>query len=174
MMSGMSVIVAPYNQYACSMQPVAVDRDVAERVRTAWRELRRVASTPDIRAAVYDPDAALDPGQADALDVVVTHGPCRMGDLAVVLRVDRSTATRAIDRLEAAGLVARQVDRHDARGIVVEATAAGRALLDRVRDRTTAMLADVLDTFSTDDRERLAELMERLVGALDERRSGGG
>jgi len=156
------------------MQPIAVDRDVAERVRTAWRELRRVASTAEVRAAVYDPAAPLDSGQADALDAVVAHGPCRMTDVAVVLRVDRSSATRAIDRLEAAGLVARQVDRHDARCIVVEATAAGRALLDRIRDRTTAMLADVLATFSTDDRERLAELMERLVGALDERRSGGG
>ena len=152
------------------MQQTAVDQEVAERVRTAWRELRRVASTPEVRAAVYDPAAPLDPGQADALDAVVTHGPCRMSDVAVVLRVDRSSATRAIDRLEAAGLVARRVDPDDARGIVVAATPAGLALLGRVRDRATAMLAEVLATFSTEDRDRLAELMERLVGALDDRR----
>jgi len=144
---------------------------VAERVRTAWRELRRVASTPEVRAAVYGPAAVLDPGQADALDVVVTHGPCRMSELAVVLRVDRSSATRAIDRLEEAGLVARRVDPADARGVVVEATGAGRALLERVRDRATGMLADVLGTFSAEDQEQLAALMERLVAALDERRS---
>lgn len=156
------------------MQSVTVDRDVAERVRAAWRELRRAASTPAVRAAVYDPVAALDPGQADALDAVVTHGPCRMSDVAVVLRVDRSSATRAIDRLEAAGLVARQVNPHDARGIVVAATPAGHALLDRVRDRATAMLAEVLTEFSTDDSERLAALMERLVVALDERCASGG
>lgn len=153
------------------MQSVAVDRDVAERVRAAWRELRRVASTPEVRAAVYDPAAALDPGQADALDAVVTHGPCRMSEFSVVLRVDRSSATRAIDRLEAAGLVARRVDPCDARVVVVEATPAGQALLERVRDRATAMLAEVLTTFSTEDRERLAALMERLVAALDERRA---
>src|SRR3546814_4381809 len=76
------------------MQRTAVDQEVAERVRTAWRELRRVASTPEVRAAVYDPAAPLDPGQADALDAVVTHGPCRMSDIAVVLRVDRSSANR--------------------------------------------------------------------------------
>ncbi|HEY9557933.1 MAG TPA: MarR family transcriptional regulator [Acidimicrobiales bacterium] len=152
------------------MQRTAVDQEVAERVRTAWRELRRVASTPEVRAAVYDPAAPLDPGQADALDAVVTHGPCRMSDIAVVLRVDRSSATRAVDRLEAAGLVARRADPDDARGIVVAATQAGRALLGRVRDRATAMLAEVLATFSTEDRDRLAELMERLVGALDDRR----
>src|SRR3546814_10321444 len=152
------------------MQRTAVGQEVAERVRTAWRELRRVASTPEVRAAVYDPAAPLDPGQADALDPVVTHGPCRMSDIAVVLRVDRSSATRAVDRLEAAGLVARRADPDDARGIVVAATQAGRALLGRVRDRATAMLAEVLATFSTEDRDRLAELMERLVGALDDRR----
>lgn len=138
-------------------------------MRAAWRELRRVASTPEVRAAVYDPTAALDPGQADALDAVVTHGPCRMSDVAVILRVDRSSATRAIDRLETAGLVARRADPDDARGIVVAATPAGRALLERVRDRATAMLAEVLAAFSTEDRDRLAELMERLVEALDER-----
>jgi DNA-binding MarR family transcriptional regulator len=153
------------------VQSVAVDRDVAERVRAAWRELRRVASTPEVRAAVYDPAAALDPGQADALDAVVTHDPCRMSEFSVVLRVDRSSATRAIDRLEAAGLVARRVDPCDARVVVVEATPAGQALLERVRDRATAMLAEVLTTFSTEDRERLAALMERLVGGLEERRA---
>jgi DNA-binding MarR family transcriptional regulator len=151
------------------MQQVAVDQAVAERVRTAWRELRRIAATPEVRAAVYDPAAALDPGQADALDAVVTHGPCRMSDVAVVLRVDRSSATRAIDRLEVAGLVARRADSDDARGIVVAATAEGQALLERVRDRTTTVLAEVLDTFSPEDRKGLAELMERLVVALDER-----
>ena len=151
------------------MQQVAVDQAVAERVRTAWRELRRIAATPEVRAAVYDPAAALDPGQADALDAVVTHGPCRMSDVAVVLRVDRSSATRAIDRLEAAGLVARRADSDDARGIVVAATPEGQALLERVRDRTTTVLAEVLDTFSPEDRQGLAELMERLVVALDER-----
>src|SRR3546814_1388097 len=113
------------------MQRTTVDQEVAERVRTAWRELRRVASTPEVRAAVYDPAAPLDPGQADALDAVVTHGPCRMSDIAVVLRVDRSSATRAVDRLEAAGLVARRADPDDARGIVVADTQAGRAPLGR-------------------------------------------
>ena len=124
---------------------------------------------------MYDPAAALDPGQADALDAVVTHGPCRMSDVAVVLRVDRSSATRAIDRLETAGLVARRADPDDARGIVVAATPQGQALLERVRDRTTTVLAEVLDTFSPEDRKGLAELMERLVAALDERlRTPGG
>src|SRR3546814_11868108 len=69
LVSGTAFIVAPYNQYACGMQRTAVDQEVAERVRTAWRELRRVASTPEVRAAVYDPAAPPDPGQADALEI---------------------------------------------------------------------------------------------------------
>jgi hypothetical protein len=38
------------------------------------------------------------------------------------------------------------------------------------RDRATGMLAHVLGTFSAEDQERLAALMERLVAALDEGR----
>src|SRR3546814_14111921 len=89
-----------------------------------------------------------------------------MSDIAVVLRVDRSSATRAVDRLEAAGLVARRADPDDARGIGVAATQAGRAPPGRVRDRAPAVLAELRATVPTQGRDSLAEHMACPAGQL--------
>ena len=75
------------------------------RVGAAWRELRRGASMQAFRPMVYgEGDEALDLGQVDVLDLLVFHGSARMGELAEALRVDASTATRAVNRLVDAGL----------------------------------------------------------------------
>ena len=46
-----------------------------------------------MRAFLYEPDPPLDVAQADALDLIVSHAPVRMGDVASLLHVDPSTAT---------------------------------------------------------------------------------
>ena len=73
---------------------------VAERIRTAWRDLRRTGSTGPVRAFLYEPDPPLDVAQADALDLIVTHAPVRMSDVASLLRVEPSTATRTVAKLQ--------------------------------------------------------------------------
>ena len=50
---------------------------------------------------------ALEPGQVDTLDLLVQQPAWRMTDLADALRVDPSTATRAVQRLVRAGLAER-------------------------------------------------------------------
>ena len=75
------------------------------RVGVAWRELRRLAAAQAIRRQLYGFETPLDQGQGDALEYVVNQGPCRMGDLAKFMRVDPSSVTRAVERLETAGLV---------------------------------------------------------------------
>jgi DNA-binding MarR family transcriptional regulator len=109
----------------------------------------------------------LDPSQVDALDVVVAEGACRMRRLAEVLRIDASTATRTVDRLERAGLVARGAADGDGRAVLVRPTAAGRALHARLNARRRAMLLEVLSGFDAAEREQLAGLLERLVAGVD-------
>jgi len=137
------------------------------RVGVAWRELRRLAAAQSIRRQLYGFETPLDQGQGDALEYVVNHGPCRMGDLAKFMRVDPSSVTRAIERLEAAGLVARGVDPNDARAVLVSSTPDGLALYEDVRARAMSLLSDALGDFSDEDQVLLAELMERLVGAIE-------
>ncbi|HET6952958.1 MAG TPA: MarR family transcriptional regulator [Acidimicrobiales bacterium] len=144
---------------------------VAERIRAAWRDLRRSGSSGAVRATLYEPDPPLDVAQADALDLVVSHAPVRMNEIASLLRVDPSTATRTVAKLLDHGLVVRQPDPVDARVVLVAPSQTGAELHARVRARATAMLAANLESFDAEDRERLATLMERLVAAIDERRS---
>ena len=143
---------------------------VEERIRAAWRDLRRAGSTGPVRAFLYEPDAPLDVAQADALDLIVTHAPVRMSDVASLLRVDPSTATRTVAKLQQLALVDRAVDPVDARVVLAMPSEDGRCLHARVRDRANDLLSDLLDSFDAEDRERLASLMERLVAAVDARR----
>ena len=143
---------------------------VEERIRAAWRDLRRAGSTGPVRAFLYEPDAPLDVAQADALDLIVTHAPVRMSDVASLLRVDPSTATRTVAKLQQLALVDRAVDPVDARVVLAVPSEDGRCLHARVRDRANDLLSDLLDTFDAEDRERLASLMERLLAAVDARR----
>lgn len=155
-------------------QPAGSDL-VGERIRAGWRDLRRAGSTGPVRAYLYEPDPPLDVAQADALDLIVSHAPVRMGDVASRLHVDPSTATRSVARLQHLGLVDRAADPVDARVVLVVPSEAGRRLHDRVRSRANDLLCEMLESFDAEDRERLASLMERLMAAVDRwRRASGG
>jgi DNA-binding MarR family transcriptional regulator len=109
----------------------------------------------------------LEPAQVDALDIVVATDGCRMAELATGLRVDRSTATRLVDRLVSEGVVQRQSARGDGRGVRVAATERGRRLHAEFSARRRVMLLEVLGELDDGDREALADLLERLVAGID-------
>lgn len=150
---------------------VVVDLEIDDRIARvglAWRELRRGASMQALRERIYQGDTGLiDMGLADALEVVTLMGPSRMRDLAEALRVDPSTATRTVDRLEDRGLVERVPDADDARVVVVAATPDGERLRAQVRDQARVALGSILSEFTADEAETLAALMTRLVAAVD-------
>ena len=141
--------------------------DEQMRIARAMRELRRGAAMQRFRERLYG-DSALDMGQHDALEVIVALGEARMGDVATALRVDPSTATRAVSRLEDAGLVERRRVDTDARAVVVAPTAAGTALHDEIARSARASLAELFGHFSGREQRVLADLLDRLVAGLDE------
>lgn len=57
------------------------------------------------------------------------EGRLRMTDLASQTNLSASGLTRLVDRLQARGLVTRQADATDGRGLLAEVTAPGRALV---------------------------------------------
>jgi DNA-binding MarR family transcriptional regulator len=138
------------------------------RAAIAVRELRRSTGTQRFRDSVFGELNVLDIGQHDALEVIVTLDGARMSDVAQALRVDPSTATRAVGRLEALGLVERRPDRADGRSVVAVATPAGISLLERLRDRGRGTLARLYGRFDADELRLLADLLERLVAGVDE------
>jgi DNA-binding MarR family transcriptional regulator len=146
-------------------QPVLTDEQ--RRIGAAMRELRRGVAMQRFRERVYG-ESPLDVGQHDALDVIVTAGEVRMGDVAAALRIEPSTATRTVARLEEAGLVERRRSGADARAVVVAPTGDGRAVHAATVATATAAMDELLSRFSTDEQRQLAELLGRLVDAIDE------
>ncbi len=138
------------------------------RAAIAVRELRRATGTTRFRDSIFGDLHVLDIGQQDALEVVVTLDGARMSEVAQALRVDPSTATRAIGRLEALGLVERKPDPDDRRSVVAVATPAGLEMLDGLHDRARDSLGRLYDRFDEQELQTLAELLERLVAGVDE------
>ena len=87
----------------------------------------------------------------------------RMSELAEAVLLSRSGLTRLVDRLQKDGLVQRQPDPEDARGMYTVLTAKGR---DTLRDASRVHLAGVselvLDRLSEPELRQLQALMAQL------------
>lgn len=140
------------------------------RIAHAWRELRRGASGAVLRAHLLGPDGPpLQQGQLDALDILVSApAGWRMSEFADALRVDPSTATRAVARLERLGLAERASADADKRVVTVRATAAGKRMIARVRNLRSLGMQRLLAPFDDGEREQFAEYLERFVTSIDE------
>jgi DNA-binding MarR family transcriptional regulator len=142
---------------------------VSERIGTAWTELRRASNMTVMREYLMDSgESALDLGQLDSLDLLATRPGWRMSDLAEALRVDPSTATRAVQRLVTSGLAERGSHGIDGRVVTVCITDAGRARHEVVEARRDQLMRHMLAAFRPAERPVLAEMFERFVAALDD------
>src|ERR1700736_6640172 len=148
------------------MGTAPLDDELMQRVFEAWRELRRGAVRKS-NAHFYGsgPDA-LDPGQMDVLDVIVSRPRWRMSQLAQALYLDPSTVTRSVDRLAGYGLVMRVSAADDGRGVQVRATPSGLMLSATVAEGRRAVMGAILQDLSHDECERLVAMLERLVGGI--------
>ncbi|MEN9505959.1 MAG: hypothetical protein RI958_1885 [Actinomycetota bacterium] len=155
-----------------SVEPVDLRQpdqyDLAVRIGLAWIELRRGASMGDLRDYLFGTGAdALEQGQMDTLDLLSNHESWRMTEIAERLRIDPSTATRAVQRLVNVGLASRLTCTDDGRVVRVQITAAGAQRHAEVAGRRGQLMAHVLGSFAPDERAALADLLERLIGAVD-------
>lgn len=142
--------------------------ELIARVGLSWRELRRAATTTYMREHIFGTgDGALEPGQMDTLDLLVQQPSWRMGDLAEKLRVDPSTATRAVQRLVNMGLAERLSGKEDGRVVQVAVTDDGRKRHTLVSARRMEMMKVIFENFTDDERTDLANLLEKLVVSID-------
>lgn len=145
-----------------------LDREIAGRIGRAWREIRRGATASQVRDAIFGiGGSAIEPGQMDALELLVTVESCRMGDLAEYLRIDPSTATRAVQRMIKDNLAERVQHSGDGRIVAIAATERGRRIHGEVNERRRAILFAVMNDFEPAERYVLADLMERFTLSVD-------
>lgn len=97
------------------------------------------------------------------------NGPTRISDLAVRERCSQPTITNHVKRLEAAGLVSRGTDPHDARAWMIDLTPAGRERLSSLRDTLGTNIEPYLGRMTKRELKALRggiTAMQRLI-ALD-------
>jgi len=140
-------------------------QDVADRLHSAALHLLR-------RLRIEDDALGVSPPRLSALSVVVYAGPLPIGALATAEGVAAPTMTRLVDGLEREGLVKRRRDPADARGVLVEATPAGKRILTRGRAQRVQTLAAGLAALSSEELSEIgrgAELIERVSRGSAER-----
>jgi DNA-binding MarR family transcriptional regulator len=131
--------------------PVAAQQAAAE-VETAAEALvgiwAHVAESLDVRVS---------PTQLRALTAVGRYGELNLSQLDEALGALPSSASRLCDRLEAAGLLARDTGRASRRAVSLRLTPEGEALLEQARTRRQEQIAQVLDAMGPAARADLAQ-----------------
>ena len=109
----------------------------------------------------------ISPARASALSVLVFGGARSLTELAAAERVTTATMSKLVTAMEAEGLARRYPDVKDARAIRIEATAKGRRILERGRERRLELFEQLLADASDADTaavHRAASVVERAIG----------
>jgi DNA-binding MarR family transcriptional regulator len=140
------------------------------RIALAWRELRRGASATALRSYLSGPGSSrLEQAQLDALEILAANrAGLAMSDFADSMRVDPSTATRAVDRLQRLGLAERVQHDADRRYVLARATPEGIRTIRRIARLRALGIQRLLESFDDDEREQFATYLERFVDSMDQ------
>jgi len=134
--------------------------EIAERLHSAAIRLLR-------RVRVADDETGLSAPKLSALAVLVFGGPMNLKDLARAEQVTPPTMSKLVADLQSQGLAAKRADREDKRGVRIEVTAKGAALMEEGRARRLALLRKKLAQLPKAELELLgsaAALMLRIAG----------
>lgn len=106
--------------------------------------------------------------QYRALVVLASRGPQRVIDLAGILDVNASTATRMCDRLVGKGLVRRQRLASDRRTVRVSISASGHELVAEVTKARRREISAIVRRIPAERRQRLVETLGMFAEAAGE------
>ncbi|HTR90858.1 MAG TPA: MarR family transcriptional regulator [Trebonia sp.] len=117
------------------------------------------------RLGLGGPETALSDIQLAALAALERKGPMTPGELAEHEKVQPPSMTRVIAVLEERGLVLREPHSTDRRQVILTVTPDGRDLVQRVRRRREAWLAQRLQELTAEERQILrqaAPILEKI------------
>ena len=126
----------------------------------------RLAITRTARRLRQTGGSELGASSLAALATIERTGPLTPSELADAERVKRPTATKIVSRLEDAGLVARAPDPSDGRCSLISVTRDGTEMLNELRGRKDAYLAERLENLPDRDvatLRRAAAILERML-----------
>ena len=115
----------------------------------------------DFAAAMGELD--MSPGLFGMLVIIEANPGLKQTELANAARLDRSSLVPALDKLEARGLVARRASVEDRRVNGISLTAAGTALLRRLKQRVARHEKRLVSNLTAAERETLVALLQRIL-----------
>jgi len=167
-------------------QVTGVERDEVDDLVAAWREQRpdldvaplqvlsrvsRLARHLDIARRGAFAAHGLEPWEFDVLSALRRAGPpfqLTPGALLRATLVTSGTMTNRIDRLAASGLVYREPDPRDRRGVLVTLSGRGTAVVDAAFTDLLERERVLLARLGPDERQVLAGLLRTLLVPFDE------
>lgn len=99
------------------------------------------------------------PGQYGVLSCLWTHGPSTPKEIAQKLRLENSTVSGVLDRMQKRGLIDRIVDPNDRRSVQVVATETGMEMKDEVLRTVDELNAQILGGFTQDQKDNLIDCL---------------
>jgi DNA-binding MarR family transcriptional regulator len=127
------------------------------------RALRRISRAIDLHSRQLSSTFGLTVPQLVCLRVIAARGPMSPSQLAAEVSLSQATITGIVDRLVARQLVARERSTLDRRGVTLDMTDAGRALVGAapspLQERFVAQLAEL----SAEEREIIRLTLNKIV-----------
>ncbi len=141
--------------------------DAAARLRVAVNRISR-------RLRPTKAGSGYTPTEISVLETVARRGPIRLSDLASLEGMNPTMLSRVARKLEVPGLIRRHPHPVDRRAALLEVTASGRRLFEKVRSERTDQLSLVLEALDPDERRLVVDalpVLERLAEQLGARES---
>lgn len=91
------------------------------------------------------------------------YGQLTVNELCVHAIAEQPTMSRALDRLEAEGLISRLVAENDSRARVVQLTAKGEAMCGDIKPVMRVANENLLEGLDPDEREQLRKLLTQVL-----------
>jgi DNA-binding MarR family transcriptional regulator len=137
--------------------PAALDRTLSYRLHL----LHKLTDMDSQHAYLREAGLSLSDGRC--LATIGTFEPLSVKDLAQRANLDKGQASRAAQALVDQGLVCKQHDKADARGVVLTLTDAGRTAFERTMALVRRRNQQIFGCLSEAEQQTLSTLFDRLI-----------
>lgn len=149
-------------------RPEAAPAPSGDPLVEAFLSASRVLVAVAARSLAAGGDVEITLPQYRSLVLLASRGPQRISDLAGLLAVNRSTATRQCDRLERRGLMTRERSTDDRRSVVVSITPDGLSLVRKVSQARRQDIGAILQSMVFEHRQSLLVALRQFADAAGE------
>lgn len=132
-----------------------MDPDAVARLRGVIAKLSRQLNA----SATHE---GLTPSQASALGLITWRGPLNLAELADLEGLNPTMVSRIVGRLDELQLIRRKQNPLDLRAALVEITAAGRAVNERIRAERGNVVSACLEQLPEEERTAIVDALPAL------------